>query len=213
MKLARNKLMWGLMTFLSVSIVIYLLLVYLQFNPEYYAFESFKLHPIGLYSHVIASSVALLLGPFQFLPRLRQKKYLKLHRWMGRLYLGVGILIGGISGLYMSLFAHGGLINALGFGTLAILWLATGAMAYVTIRRGDIETHRRWMSRNFALTFAAVTLRLWLPLLAVAFQDFDKGYQMVSWLAWVPNLLIAEWILRRRPTTGSKQLEQAPISL
>ena len=113
----------------------------------------------------------------------------------------------------MSLFAHGGLINVLGFGMLAILWLATGAMAYVTIRRGDVQTHRRWMIRNFALTFAAVTLRLWLPLLAVAFQDFDRGYQMVSWLAWVPNLLAAEWLLRRQPATRSKRLEQAPINL
>ncbi len=213
MKSVRSKLTWGLMAFLSISIVVYSLLVYLQFNPALYAFEAFKLHPIGLYSHVFASAVALLLGPWQFLPRLRQKKYLSWHRWMGRLYLGVGILIGGISGLYMSLFAHGGLINVLGFGMLAILWLATGAMAYVTIRRGDVKTHRRWMTRNFALTFAAVTLRLWLPLLAAAFQDFDGGYQMVSWLAWVPNLLAAEWLLRRRPATRSQQLEQAPISL
>lgn len=213
MKSVRSKLAWGLMTFLSVGIVVYSLLVYLQFNPNLYAFEAFELHPIGLYSHIIASAVALLLGPFQFLPRLRQKKYLNWHRWMGRLYLGVGILIGGISGLYMSLFAHGGLVNVLGFGMLAILWLVTGAMAYLTIRRGDVQTHRRWMTRNFALTFAAVTLRLWLPLLAVAFQDFDKGYQMVSWLAWVPNLLVAEWILRRRQPLRNKPPKQAPVSL
>ena len=213
MKSIKNKLTWGLMAFLSLGIVIYSLLVYLQFNPELYAFDAFELHPIGLYSHIIASSVALLLGPFQFLPRLRQKKYLNLHRWMGRLYLGVGILIGGLSGLYMSLFAHGGLINILGFGTLAILWLFTGAMAYTTIRRGDTVAHRHWMIRNFALTFAAVTLRLWLPLLAVAFQDFEAGYQAVSWIAWVPNLLIAEWLVRRRSSASKKRLRQAPVNL
>ncbi len=209
MKSVRNKLTWGLMTFFSISIVAYVLVVYLQFNPELFAFKSFELHPIGLYAHVMGSSVALLLGPFQFLSRLRQKKYLHVHRWMGRLYLGIGILIGGLSGLYMSFFAHGGLINVVGFGTLAILWLFTGGMAYTTIRRGDVQTHRRWMIRNFALTFAAVTLRIWLPLLAVAFQDFDAGYQAVSWLAWVPNLLVAEWLVRRRPAVRKKRLEQA----
>lgn len=209
MKSIKNKASWGLMTFLSIGIVIYSLLIYLQFNPELFAFESFELHPIGLYSHVIASSVALLIGPFQFLPRLRQNKYLKLHRWMGRVYLGVGIVIGGLSGLYLSLFAHGGLVNMIGFGLLAILWLYTGGMAYVAIRRGDVNIHRHWMIRNFALTFAAVTLRIWLPLLAIAFQDFDAGYQAVSWLAWVPNLLVAEWLIRRRKNRVRKQLLKA----
>ena len=209
MKSIKNRASWGLMTFLSIGIVIYSLLIYLQFNPELFAFESFELHPIGLYSHVIASSVALLIGPFQFLPRLRQKKYLKLHRWMGRVYLGVGIVIGGLSGLYLSLFAHGGLVNVIGFGLLAILWLYTGGMAYAAIRRGDVNVHRDWMIRNFALTFAAVTLRIWLPLLAITFQDFDAGYQAVSWLAWVPNLVVAEWLIRRRKHRVRKQLLKA----
>ncbi len=213
MKLKTNKFIWGMMTFLSIGIVLYALVVYLQFNPELYAFDAFELHPIGLYSHILASSIALLLGPFQFLPLSRQKKYVKWHRWMGRLYLGGGILIGGVSGLYMSLFAHGGLINILGFGTLAILWLATGAMAYMSIRRGDVKTHRQWMIRNFALTFAAVTLRLWLPILTAMAQDFNTGYQMVSWVAWVPNLLVAEWLVRRRSSTHKKRLGPASVNL
>jgi hypothetical protein len=50
--------------------------------------------------------------------------------------------------------------------------------------------------RWYSLVFAAVTLRIELPNLAVVFQDFDPAYAVVSWLCWVPNLLVAEWYVR-----------------
>jgi hypothetical protein len=53
--------------------------------------------------------------------------------------------------------------HTLGFGILAVLWFLTGLEAYRTVRRGNIEAHRRWMIRNFALTLAAVIPRNQLP--------------------------------------------------
>jgi uncharacterized membrane protein len=197
MRTKTNKLTWGLMTFLSIGVTAYAGIAYLQFNPDLYAFPEFELHPIGLYTHIIGSMAALLLGPFQFLPRFRQKRYLGVHRRLGRLYLG-GVVVGGISGLYMSLFSFGGVITTIGFGMLAIFWLGTAVSAYTTIRQKDVQAHHRWMTRNFALTFAAVTLRLWLPILPLLLGGFEPGYQAVSWVAWVPNLLVAEWLIRRR---------------
>jgi hypothetical protein len=72
-------------------------------------------------------------------------------------------------------------------------------MAYKRIRNKDIEGHRQWMIRNYALTFAGTMLRLWVPILvgAVGF-DFLMAYRAIAWLCWVPNLLVAEWIIRRR---------------
>jgi hypothetical protein len=80
---------------------------------------------------------------------------------------------------------------------LAFLWVATAALAYVRIRAYDIESHRRWMIRNYSLTFAAVTLRLWIPFLMIAGYDFSVVYPTVAWLAWVPNLIIAEIIANK----------------
>ena len=40
-----------------------------------------------------------------------------------------------------------------------------------------------------------VMLRLQLPILS-SVLDFAVAYQIVAWTAWVPNLLIAEWLLR-----------------
>jgi uncharacterized membrane protein len=151
----------------------------------------FVAHPLGVYLHVFAAAVALLLGPFQFSTRLRSAR-IQLHRWMGRTYLGVGVLIGGLSGLYISQFAFGGPVAALGFATLAVCWLFTGLRAFLAIRRKEIGEHRKWMVRNFALSFAAVTLRLYIPASQIAGVEFAVAYPAIAWLCWVPNLLFAE---------------------
>lgn len=153
---------------------------------------NFLAHSTGIYAHVFASIVALTLGPFQFSTRLRQK-HTNFHRWLGRIYLGVGVLVGGFSGLYMSQYAFGGLVAKLGFAALAALWLYTGLRAYLAILRGAIAEHRKWMVRNFSLTFAAVTLRLYLPASIVAGVEFSLAYPVIAWLCWVPSLAFAEW--------------------
>jgi hypothetical protein len=110
------------------------------------------------------------------------------------------VLLGGIGGLVLATIATGGLVARVGFALLAVMWLASGAQAYLAVRRGDLVRHRRWMIRNFALTFAAVTLRLHLPVLTFGFNvPFDDAYAVVAWLAWVPNLVIAEWLLLEQP--------------
>jgi uncharacterized membrane protein len=152
---------------------------------------TFETHRVGIYAHVFASAVALTLGPFQFSAKLRAR-YVALHRWSGRLYLGVGVLVGGVAGLFMASHAFGGLAARLGFSCLALGWLYTGLRAYWAIRAADIASHRRWMVRNFALTFAAVTLRLWLPASMASGITFEVAYPVIAWLCWVFNLLAAE---------------------
>ena len=161
-------------------------------HPEMRA--AFEAHALGIKTHVFASALALLLGPFQFSSRLRSRAP-RLHRWMGRIYLGVAVLAGGLAGLYMARYAFGGLPARLGFAGLAIGWLYTGAQAYAAIRRGDAVAHRRWMFRNFALTFAAVTLRLYLPATFILHIPFELAYPVIAWACWVPNLLVAEWLV------------------
>jgi uncharacterized membrane protein len=150
----------------------------------------FVAHPVGVYLHVFAAAVALLLGPFQFSARLRRTRT-QLHRWMGRLYLGVGVSLGGLSGLYIAQFAYGGITARLGFGLLAVCWLYTGARAYLAIRGRAVDEHRKWMVRNFSLGFAAVMLRLYIPASVVAGIDFAVAYPVIAWLCWLPNLLVA----------------------
>src|SRR5216683_1282400 len=141
--------------------------------------------------------VPLLTGPWQFSEKLRAR-WLNLHRWLGRFYL-LEVAVGSIAGLAMATVSEEGLPTHFGFGMLAVLWFFTGLQAYRMVRGGNIVAHRQWMIRNFALTLAAVTLRNYLPLMLIVLHwSFRSSYITVSWLCWVPNLLIAEWMLRRR---------------
>ncbi|MFZ2987397.1 DUF2306 domain-containing protein [Ideonella sp.] len=158
---------------------------------------TFQTHALALGTHVFASALALVLGPFQFSARWRAARP-QWHRWSGRAYLSIGVLLGGLSGLYMAFHAYGGMVSKLGFGALALAWLYTGARAFLAIRQGDVAAHRRWMVRNFALTWAAVTLRIDLPLSMAASLPFDLAYPAIAWLCWVPNLVVAEMRFNRR---------------
>ncbi len=155
---------------------------------------NFLANKAGIYTHVFASVAALALGPWQFSERIR-RAVPQLHRWMGRVYLAVGVGIGGLSGLYMATHAYGGLFAKLGFGSLAVAWMFTGLRAFQCIRRGDVSEHRKWMIRNFSLTLAAVTLRLYLPASMIAGVPFGVSYPIIAWAAWLPNLLVAELAL------------------
>ena len=192
---------WGVLALLSLGVAGYAIVVYgflplgIAVHPDMRAV--FEAERVALYTHVFASALALALGPFQFSPRLRAR-YAALHRWSGRVYLALGILVGGLAGLYMAFHAYGGAVAQTGFACLALAWLYTGARAYVAIRGRDIVSHRRWMVRNYALTFAAVTLRLWLPLLVLAGVPFELAYVLVAWACWVPNLCAAEMLFNAR---------------
>lgn len=183
---------------LSVALAAYAVAMYSigpgseRLHPAIHA--NFLRHPLGIATHVFAAALALLLGPLQFSTRAR-RRWPALHRWTGRVYLGVAVLVGGIAGLYMSAFAFGGTPARLGFAALALAWLATGGIAYRAARARDWAAHRRWMVRNFALAFAAVTLRLYLPPAIVFGLPFETAYAAIAWLCWVPNLLLAEWLL------------------
>lgn len=193
-----KKTGWAVLLFLAVLTSL-ITSRYLTLNPEVYFPEQkavYMAHITILIVHIVASMLAILIGPFQFLPGIRKGRLLKFHRWLGRTYL-LCILFGGLSGLYMAQLAYGGPFARLGFTTLAILWLFSGFRAYKHIRAKEIERHREWMTRNYALTFAGVMLRVWNPSFGIMGIDFTTGYIVVAWLAWVPNLIVAQWMISR----------------
>jgi uncharacterized membrane protein len=156
---------------------------------------SFLARPWGINPHALFGSLALGLGILQF-NRWLILRHRPWHRALGTVYV-VSALVVGLAGLYMSVYSFGGMVTHIGFGMLAVLLLWTTAQAYLSARARAIAAHRRWMLRSYALIFAAVTLRIELPLLIMAFGDFTPAYQVVAWLSWVPNLLWAEWYVRR----------------
>ncbi len=162
----------------------------------------------GFYAHIVGGGVALALMPLQFMRMLRDRSP-KVHRWTGRVAL-IGVAVGAVGALVIAPFNSAGLVGLFGFGGLGVVWLYTGWRAYRAIRSGDVDNHRAWMMRTFAVTYSAVTLRLWLFALIFAQipfagpdgfdfgAAFDNAYGVVPFLAWIPNLIVAEWLIRRR---------------
>jgi uncharacterized membrane protein len=157
---------------------------------------------IAGWSHAFGGAIAALIGPFQLITRLRTA-WPKVHRWMGRTYL-LAVLAGGLAGLYFAPTSTAGTVGRVGFTVLALFWLYSGTRAYLAIRRGNVQEHRRWMLRNYALTFGAATLRIELPLLIIGGLSFPAAYSLVAWISWVPNWLAVEAWLRRRKAAPAR---------
>lgn len=159
-------------------------------------------NPLGvpwLFIHIAGSITALLLGSLQFLPALRRgqgRGFGPPHRWTGRVYVA-GCLVGGAAGLILAPGSSAGPIASAGFGSLAVIWVAVTLLGWRAAVQGRFAEHRRWMIRSWALTLAAVTLRLYLPLVMLLDLPFLPWYRAISFLAWVPNLIAAELWLRR----------------
>jgi uncharacterized membrane protein len=184
--------LWWFMLLSCIGVSCYAA-IYLVVVPSDSHFARYIL-PLRL--HIAGGIGALLAGPWQFSGWLRARA-LNFHRWSGRFYL-LEVLLGSVAGFVMAIVSKEGRPTHLGFGLLAVFWFATGLQAYRAIRRGEVDAHRRWMIRNFALTLAAVTLRNYLPLMLFALHwPFRTAYIAVSWLSWVPNLLVAEYLVHR----------------
>jgi uncharacterized membrane protein len=152
---------------------------------------------IAFFVHVFSSLFVLLAGFTQFSPRLLGN-YKKLHRIIGKIYVIDILFVTGPASFIMALLANGGISSRIAFTLLAILWMGTTALAWRTAMSRQFTAHREWMMRSYALTLSALTLRAWKWLLIALFhlRPLDT-YMIVAWMGFVPNLLVAEYLIRR----------------
>ncbi|MBE3046458.1 DUF2306 domain-containing protein [Candidatus Bathyarchaeota archaeon] len=103
---------------------------------------------IGIVLHLAGVIPASILAFFQFIPVIRHK-FLLVHRVNG--YLVMLLSLVGVAGALM-ITRHafgGGLDTQVGSGLLGVAFVASMAMAYVNIKRLQIEQHRAWMLRGW----------------------------------------------------------------
>lgn len=160
---------------------------------------------VAFFIHVFSALFVLLAGYTQFSAAIRQK-YPKLHRQLGWLYVLVTVFLAGPSGFVIGIYANGGLSSRIAFCLLALLWIAFTVMAVLAIVKKQVLSHRAWMIRSFALALSAITLRAWKYILVALFHPKPMDvYQVVAWLGWTLNLLIAECIIFNSIKHGTKK--------
>ncbi len=191
---ASSRTGWILLVFFATAVGIFSLRYSLPTVPLPSGLPNFLTRRAWLITHAVSASIALLTGPWQFLPLIRQR-WLTAHRWIGRVYCA-GVLVGWISSLPIAAHAAFGPISSAGFLMLGAAWISATTLGYLTARQRRWVIHREWMIRSYALTAAAITLRLYMPALIVVGVPFPITYRIVAWACWIPNLFLAEWLIR-----------------
>ena len=194
---------WLLLVLVCVDIVV-VVARYLTFDPDAYFPEQRDTYlrlEFFLGVHVLSGILALLVGPFQFVGRIR-RRFLRVHRFLGAVYIASATALG-LTGLVLAPTAYTGLVAVLGFTFLDLAMLFTTWTAVRMMVTRQFGDHGRWMILSFSLILAGVTLRLmtftYTVIAATGLTEltFETAYAGIAWLCWVPNLLIALWVTRR----------------
>lgn len=193
-KLTQRSAWWSAVV-LSMLVGLFSLRYALPDVP-YPVLDNFVTHRSALVAHAVLASIALLLGPWQFVPGLRGRRP-ALHRAFGRIYVAA-VLFSWIASIPIAQNAQTGMLASIGFLTLGAVWIYTTGAGILHAVRCRIDLHRRWMVRSFALTASAVTLRILLGTGEALELPFEDIYPAIAWLCWVPNLIAAELILLAR---------------
>jgi uncharacterized membrane protein len=155
-----------------------------------------ELWKTAFYIHVFSAILALAAGFTQFSATLL-KDNRPLHRLIGKIYVCDILIVNFPAGLVMAAYANGGWAGRTAFTLLDGLWFYFTFMAYFNARRRNFTAHKQFMMRSYALTFSAITLRSWKLILSHGFViDPAQLYIIDAWLGFVPNLAVAEALIR-----------------
>ena len=207
-----KRISFNLLRILTIGVSLYALTFLLTDflgNPNFKA--KIAKMPVLWTFHLVGGAIGLSVSTFSISEHFR-KKNLALHKVLGKMYV-ISILIAAIGGFVLAFDSDGKLVSAFGFGLLAVIWFYATLKAFLEVKKGNIVSHKIWMYRSFALTLAAVWLRLEIPLLFMTTNSpFSEIYPTVSWLSWVPSIIFTEWFIvdkfRRKNTVNHIHSEE-----
>ena len=170
--------------------------------------------PLPVVLHIVSATVFALVGAFQFAAGFRRRRP-GWHRVAGRLLVGCGLLVG-LSGLWMTLFyarpdGSGELlyVSRLVVGSAMVVSIVLGVAA---ILRRDVNRHRAWMTRGYAIGLGAATQMLTLMVgELVAGPPTELSHDLLMGAGWVINAAVAEWIIRKRPAPPARTATKRPL--
>jgi uncharacterized membrane protein len=175
-------------------------LVQLAGGPEVMpADDRFIGFPTALVVHITGAFVFALVGMFQFVPGIR-RRHRTWHRRAGRVVAAAGLAVAG-SALWLTLFYEpqpgtGDLLYVLRLLFVSAM-AASLVLGFTAIRHRDIAAHRAWMIRAYALGLGAGTQVFTEGFGGAIFGTGVVAGDLAKGAAWVINLAVAEWIIRR----------------
>ncbi len=167
--------------------------------------------PWAGFAHIIAGSFALILGAFQMSSRLR-KRNVGLHKSIGNAYVAC-VLISTAGAMASLPFSTAPLSAVCGFWLLAIVWPIVTLAGYPWRGKFDSKRHGKLMIYSYALTCAAISLRLILIPLLISGVPFRTAYPIAAWGGGIGNVLVVFILMKivqsRMESKSNQHLQNA----
>jgi uncharacterized membrane protein YozB (DUF420 family) len=169
--------------------------------------------PVPIVLHIVGATLFAVLGALQFNPRLRRRRW---HRLSGRIVVPAG-LVTAFTGVWITVFSgraplDGDVLAAIRIvvGTAMTVFLLLGLRSAL---RREFRAHRNWMIRGYALGFGAGTqLVTQLPWIVLVGPLEMTSKTVLMALAWLINVVLAEWVIRRGVrVSGPQSSQQTPL--
>jgi uncharacterized membrane protein len=199
---ARFRLKTVLWAVLGLSTLFVFITSEVLLVADYPMYHDYRLQVISdrhlLIPHVLASFLALIIGPINFSTRIR-RQHLQLHRVLGRIYV-ISVFVGAATGVALA----AGRPGLPGTAMQAAAWIVCTTAALITARNGQIVQHRQWMVRSYAVTFTFVSSRV-LNLWPRYWSHLGDTFASVGIIAFtLTSLLIVDLGLNWRELTSRR---------
>jgi uncharacterized membrane protein len=196
--------------FFAVFFAVTAFVVYMKnaqiFQPTSFIAQHFAPALVFLIPHAFFAGIALVVGAFQFSDRLRAR-YLRVHRAMGYVYV-VSVFIGAPIAIPLAMRVSTPSLTAAS-AVQTIGWITCTAIALYCVRTGNIQQHRRWMTRGYPFAMVFTVVRMIVPIPPI-FRTGPKGVEIVVWCAiaaaaFIPSIVL-DWknIVPQKPKLKAK---------
>jgi hypothetical protein len=149
-----------------------------------------RINDILLFSHIAAAVPCIIFGPLLFYRDLL-KVNPALHRKIGTYYV-YGVLYSAVTVIPLSMSKlH--ILPQTGFTVMAVVWFCVTWLGFMAARNKNFVTHRRWMMRSYAMSFAFIHVNLtyhWIGIYEM--MDGVSIKVMQSMVSWQFNLFVVE---------------------
>jgi Predicted membrane protein (DUF2306) len=173
-------------------------------TPDLAAMDAvFAAHRTMTLMHILPALCLVLLLPFWFSPRIRQR-HAAAHRRITQILFALGAFTA-ITAMVMNTHPIGGSIEVVAilvFNTLFIIFLAR---SYIFWLRDNISQHRAWMTRAFAVLLGIATTR---PVMGVFFATArlthlhpHQFFGIAFWIGFTLTWIAGEIYIRTRPAS------------
>ena len=200
----------NILNLILVAVVLIFSLLMLNTIRQYSTFETnvgflrFKQNVIGnkywllfFYIHIFSITICLLAGLTQFSTQFL-KENRKLHKIIGKIYVYNILIINFPACLLLSIFSNGGIIGISGFLIQNFLWVYFTLFAVISIKKGNIEAHQKYMILSYAITTTAITFRIIKNLFyREDIFSYELFYGINVWTSMLLNIIIAYIIIRK----------------